>query len=289
MLQLASKSLDFTTQSVLDELQNQVNLVTPFKARVAKAQSLWDTKGGQRGKTAFITIKKELLSLCTFVGICNYCEQSEANDIEHIGTKSFFPEWTFVWENYLLVCKHCNTALKLDKCFVLDAQNDLVALNRGEEPPFQTIAFINPRIENPNDYMILDVLDDKFKLLNSLNLQQTNKAIATLQILNLNGRDTLLEARKSARKHYYFVLKNLIDLQNAPTKAIFRDLLEPDDDRFDFSRTLEALKAEVKENIKNYMIRYQHPSVWYALKMQASKNNLKWKRLFEQLPEVLDW
>ncbi len=25
-------------------------------------------------------------------GICNYCEQNESNDIEHINPKSFFPE-----------------------------------------------------------------------------------------------------------------------------------------------------------------------------------------------------
>jgi uncharacterized protein (TIGR02646 family) len=274
---------------VLNDLQNQVNRATSFQAKVAKAKLLWDTKGGQDGKNAFIIIKSELISLCTFVRICNYCEQNEANDIEHIAAKSFFPELAFVWENYLLACKHCNSALKLDKCFVLNAGNELVMLNRGEEPPFPTVAFINPRIENPNDYMMLDMTDCTFKWFTTLNLQQTNKAIATIQILDLNGRDTLIAARKSAQTYYYRALKYLVELQNASTKTIFRDLLEPDDERFDFNQTLEALKLEVKQSIKTAITSYQHPSVWYALKMQASKAHPKWKNLFEQLPEALNW
>ena len=119
MLQLDSnQKLTPNTQARLTTLQDQVNNEINFSDKSVKAQSLWINKSNSAiDKATFEEIRAKLKKMCVSVGICNYCEQSEANDIEHIYPKSFFPDFTFVWSNYLLACKQCNTAFKLDKCF----------------------------------------------------------------------------------------------------------------------------------------------------------------------------
>src|SRR5437867_482026 len=114
MIQLNNIELPIEVKEVLEELQGRINSETSFENKVEKAKSLWKNKGGQEGENAFLIIRKKLYKMCVYKGICNYCEQSEANDIEHIYPKTFFPESAFEWENYLLACKQCNTGFKLD-------------------------------------------------------------------------------------------------------------------------------------------------------------------------------
>ncbi|AEI51762.1 HNH endonuclease [Runella slithyformis] len=289
MIQLASNDLDKDVQQELDKLQNKVNKETTFAKKVKKARSLWNSKGGIKGKQAFNKITTQLYDLCVYEGICNYCEQSEANDIEHIYPKSFFPDKTFLWENYLLACKQCNSGFKLDKCHVLGGDNELIIVNRGTEPLSKIGAFINPRIENPNDFMILNLKTFKFETLPGLSKREINKAKSTLEILELNKRDTLIEARKSAGRHYYEMLERLVRILDAETKDELQDLLTPYDDRFDFSQSLEILKEEINTSYKKYIARYQHPSVWYSIKMIESKTNLRWRKIFDVIPDALTW
>jgi len=289
MIQLASKNLDKDVQQELDSLQRKVDNEITFAKKVEKAQSLWNSKGGVTGKQAFKKIKTQLYGLCVSEGICNYCEQSEANDIEHIYPKSFFPDKSFQSENYLLACKQCNCANKLDKCHVLDADNELIVVIRGTEPSSKIGAFINPRTENPNGFMILNLMTFKFDTVPGLPNRDINKVKSTLGILELNERDTLIEARKSAGRHYYEMLERLVRILGVLTKEELQDLLTPYDDRFDFSQPIESLKDEIKISYKKYIGRYQHPSVWYSIKMIESKVNTKWKKLFEKIPDALTW
>jgi uncharacterized protein (TIGR02646 family) len=289
MIQLATKSLTTEVQQALENLQQRVNVEPTFATRAKKAQDLWDSKGGSAGKKAFKTITEDLTSLCVYVGVCNYCEQSEANDIEHINPKSFFPAQAFVWENYLLACKQCNSDLKIDKCFVLNALEEPVELIRGTEPPFQTVAFINPRVEDPNAFMLLTPPTYTFELLPDLPTGARHKALKTIEILNLNQRATLIAARKSAARHYFENLERIVQILKAPNKARLKKLLTPEEDRFDFDRPLKLLKSELKASYRAYITSYQHPSVWVAIKLIQSKNHPRWKELFDQLPEALDW
>jgi uncharacterized protein (TIGR02646 family) len=158
MLQLLSKDITKRTKKRLTDLQVRVDRQPNFTQKAKQAKNIWKGKSGSKvGKTAFDEVKATLVSMCVYVEVCNYCEHNEANDIEHIAPKSFYPELAFIWKNYLLACKQCNTALKLDKYYVLDENDDPHRLVRGEEPPFDTHAFINPRVEDPNEYMILNL------------------------------------------------------------------------------------------------------------------------------------
>src|ERR1700679_2460550 len=126
MIQLPQQELDKKTAGELEKLQAEIDEMPDFAKRAEKAQSLWHSKGGKAGLEAFVTIGAELYKMCVFFGVCNYCEQSEANDIEHIFPKSFFPGFTFLWTNYLLACKQCNSGLKLDLCDVLDGDGNVI-------------------------------------------------------------------------------------------------------------------------------------------------------------------
>ncbi|MDJ1482455.1 HNH endonuclease [Cytophagaceae bacterium YF14B1] len=289
MIQLDSKTLPAAVQRQLTQLQQKVDTENTFAEKAAKAQSLWDSKGGKKGKEAFETIVETLYSLCVFVGVCNYCEQSEANDVEHIYPKSFFPEHAFNWDNYLLACKQCNSGLKLDTFFVLDASDEPIELQRGQAPPFTKLAFINPRIENPNTFMLLALPGFTFELLPGLSKGDQNKALKTLEILQLNNRDILLAARKSAAEYYYLRMELLIRLLDAPSITAIEALLPPYYGNLDPALTLEELKQNFKESFKIHITTYQHPSVWHVIKVIGSQLSPKWKRIFAQLPEALNW
>ncbi|WP_428664060.1 HNH endonuclease [Runella sp.] len=289
MIQLASNDLDKDVQQELDNLQFKVDNELTFAKKVEKAQSLWNSKGGVKGKQAFEKITTRLYGLCVSEGICNYCEQSEANDVEHIYPKSFFPDKAFQWENYLLACKQCNSGYKLDKCHVLDADNELIVVNRGTEPLSKIGAFINPRTENPNEFMILNLMTFKFDTIPGLSKRDINKVKSTLEILELNKRDPLLVTRKSAARYYYEMLERLVRILEVLTIEELQNLLTPCDDRFDLTQPLESIKDEIKISYKKSIGNHQHPSVWYSIKMIESKVNTKWKKLFDKIPEALTW
>ena len=289
MIRLVFKSLQKSEQDILDDLQSRVNAEGNFSARAAKAQSLWDTKGGSKGKAAFMVLRDTLFDMCVFTGLCNYCEQSEANDIEHIYPKSFYPAYAFNWENYILACKQCNSGHKLDKVYIIDPRDELLELVRGNEPTHPRIAFINPRMEDPKNFMLLNPLTFKFEVFNYISKQDQKKGEGTLKILELNERDTLLAARRSAAIHYYEMLDRLNRLQASSTKNELEALLTPYDSRFDMNKTLEELKSDIFNSFKKYISTYQHPSVWETIKLVQSKMDTKWIRMFEQIPDALNW
>jgi uncharacterized protein (TIGR02646 family) len=289
MLQLDKKNLPNAIQQVLDGLQDAVDKKTGFTAQVKEAQDLWKSKGGVQGKLAFIAIATELRGMCVYVNVCNYCEQNEANDIEHIYPKSFFPSYAFTWDNYILACKQCNTAYKLDKCFVLDANGDVHEVIRGEMPPHSIVAMVNPRIEDPNKFMWLDLQTRKFEIQDNLLPADYNKAERTLFILQLNNRDLLKEDRKSTAIYYYQRLELLTRMLDANSVTEIDALLTPHDDRIDNTLPLEQLKQNLKNSFKVHLTNFKHPSVWHSIKTIESKSTPKWKTLFDKIPEARTW
>ncbi len=290
MIQLASNDISQPTKDRLSDLQTQIDGEATFAEKTAKAKSLWNGKSGSNvGRTAFEDVKAVLESMCVSVEVCNYCEQNEANDIEHIAPKSFFPEWTFVWDNYLLACKQCNSGYKLDKCHLLDGNGTLHATQRGNEPIHKTHCFINPRTENPNDFLILNMLTYKFECIPNLEAPAKNKAEKTLEILQLNERDKLIEARRKAAIYYYDRLERLVRVLAATTIQEIEQILTPADNPVDTAIDLAANQANIKQSFKRDIQTHQHPSVWYAIKTVGRIVNQQWEYLFNQLPEAQNY
>ena len=289
MLQLVSKDLPKDVQSILESLQNKVNSAGTFKEKVTKAQSLWKSKGDAKGKIAFETIKKMLSEMCVSFKICNYCEQNEADDIEHITSKNYFPSQAFTWLNYLLACKHCNTALKLDKCYILDNNNQPILMKRGTEPHYNAIPiFINPRMEDPTQFMIINTRSFTFDIFPDLSKIDKYKADKTLEILQLDHH-TLSGARREMAKFYYHRMKLLVDLLDSSSITDMKHLLTPYDDLIDETQSLNQIKNTVKIILKREINNAKHPSVWYAIKRIESKVTPKWIHIFNKIPEALNW
>jgi uncharacterized protein (TIGR02646 family) len=292
MLRLDSnRTLSPNAQAHLDTLQRKVLAKTSFAAQADAAQSLWKGKSSsEKGENSFAEIRKTLAEMCVSEVICNYCEHNEGNDIEHIYPKSFFPEHAFVWDNYLLACKQCNSGYKLDECHVIDAAGILQHTQRGNQPPPHTqIALINPRAENPAQFMLLNTSDFRFEVLDGLSATDILKATETLRILELNTRSTLLEARKAAAKYFYQRVELLSRILRAETIEEIAQLLTPYDEYLDESQDIDAIKTSIKNGFQRDITHHAHPSVWYAIKNIDSKVTPQWIALFNAIPEALTW
>lgn len=289
MLRLENRELPEELQTVLDRLQQSVNDASGFAAQVEEAQALWKSKGNSAGKNAFNKIAGVLAEMCVYVKVCNYCEQNEATDIEHVYPKSFFPSLAFEWKNYILACKQCNSAYKSDKCFVIDPRGIVHEVKRGQEPEHHSLAFINPRIDDPFKYLWLNTQTWKFEIWDTLSKKDYNIADKTLFVLKLNERDLLIEDRKNSATYYYERMKTLLEIMEANSIEDIENTLAPYDNELDKTIPLQEIKNRIKENFKIHLNKFKHPSVWNSIKKIESIATPKWKKIFDKIPEARNW
>lgn len=87
---------------------------------------------------------------------CMYCEDSCADEVEHIRPKHLYPETTFVWTNYLYACGPCNGPKSPRYPLLVDGQ---VNLPDGKSPPSPGIdVLIDPRRDDPCEFLSVDLL-----------------------------------------------------------------------------------------------------------------------------------
>ena len=206
MIRLSSKRLNKEVNDYLKQKQKEINARPSFKLQARKAKSLWKSKSRKK----FKLVRNKLYEMCIGEGICNYCENNEAIDIEHIFPKSFFPEKCFIWSNYLLACKKCNTHHKLDNFAVFDARNQVLVLERKIQPINSNSVMINPRLEDGMDFMTLEIKGKTF-LFVPIDNDETSilhqRAKFTIDLLALNKRDALVCARKAQGKNFVIDLR----------------------------------------------------------------------------------
>jgi uncharacterized protein (TIGR02646 family) len=292
MLQLNTSTLDGTTslhltnqQAIIDELV--------VSERAAHAQLMWDSKrSANAGKEAFSKIKEALVSMCVSTELCNYCEHNEATDVEHIYPKSFFPERTFQWSNYLLACKQCNTEYKLDKFYVFThAQSaNSIQLKRKELPLSTDAAFIDPRLEDPMRYLFLDIKERTFHFIPHPELTDPRdiaKAERTLTVLQIGKRSALTYAREAALIFYQQQLDQYRKVQAAASWEDLEELVR-DPHILTLSNGFIIERQLMLDNIKRSILEHQHPTVWREMQRQhLSLNNAR--KLFTAVPEALGW
>ena len=266
----------FPAQDVLDKLkeyQDEIDALPSFVERSQKAKKSFPAKNNKKNKY-FNAVKEKLLEMCSGAERCVYCEDSKADEVEHIRPKDFFPESCFVWENYVYACGNCNGP-KNNKFAIF--RNDTeefydVRLNLGAEPPKGKDAIINPRNESAMDYCILDLRDTfKFVIIKSPGTKEHKKADYTFnEILRLNEREFLRKARRlaygnyKARLNYYTKQKTAGASQNQ------------------LDRMIEEIKGE------------SNPTVWKEMQRYFERGFLPpfdqdLHKLFEECPEALDW
>jgi len=107
MIRLPTILLPEDTDVSLNSLQAVVDAESTYKRRVAKAKSYFKAKN-TASDPVFKVIRQKLSDMCPGARRCCYCEDSCADEVEHIAPKDLYPDKCFVWDNYLYACGPCN-------------------------------------------------------------------------------------------------------------------------------------------------------------------------------------
>lgn len=260
----------------LETYQLTVDAEPDFATKSTKAKSLFKSTN-KRGNSTFDEVKRQLSVMCSGARRCMYCEDSVGDEVEHIRPKSLYPGDCFKWENYLYACGNCNGP-KNDK-FAVFRQSDgaFTTVNppRGTpviEPPAGVDVLINPRTENPFDFCILDISGTfKFVAYPNLNAQQQIRAEYTVnEVLRLNEREFLVQARKNAYENYKSRLSRYHTQKQAGISQAKLDKL------------IHGIQTEA------------HPTVWkemqrYYIRGWLAKTDVELWELFNDNTEALNW
>lgn len=249
----------------LAELQEKVDAAGRYAARVEAAKARWGST--KKDDPPFVEIKKLLTAMCWGARRCTYCEDSVADEIEHFRPKDLYPEVVFDWANYLYACGPCNGPKNNQFGVLVGADETVTDVTRARkaaiEPPDEgDPALLDPRRDDPLDYLVLD-LDDTFAFAAKPRLSPRKKARAdyTIECLRLNDRPYLLEARRTA----YAQLLSALEAAQARKKA-GRDLGPP----------------------RHAIEHTSHRSVWEEMRRRGAKR-AELRPLFEDVPEALTW
>ncbi len=262
MIRIPERRLAPELEGVLGEHQAKVNAVIDYADRVATAQRAWENKSRER----FRPIRAALTEMCSGEDRCMYCEDSGADEIEHVRPKSLYPEQTFVWENYLYACGRCNGPKSNSFSVVASKRREVFTIERKRGEPVLppepgSMLLIDPRREDPLRFLRLELASPfHFHAIASRGCLARARAAYTIQVLCLNSRDTLLLRRGHAYGSYVARLKQYVS--------------EAD--------------PEQRGRMAAALLRLDHPTVWRE--MQRQHQGIEELRpLFEQAPEALAW
>lgn len=268
MVQLTNQELSEETMQTLRSYQEEIDTMPTYAERVAKAKRIWPSR---KQNAPFREVISTLTKMCAGPRRCCYCEDSMADEIEHIWPKDFYPEKTFVWENYLYACGPCNGPKGNQFAVFEHAAIGFTRLEHPEdgppvEPPAGDPVLINPREEDPLEFLWLDiqgsfaftgVVDDE-------NSKAYHRAGYTIDVLKLNQRDSLIEARRNAYGNYRARLKEYINQRNDGAT------------REELDKLIAGIQSE------------HHPTVWKEMQRQHT-GIPELHNLFSQAPEALNW
>lgn len=269
MINLPNLALSHAAQNQLDSWQNNIDSIGDYPTRVDEAKKSFARYNKPTNPT-FREVRQVLTKMCYGCRRCGYCEDSVADEVEHIKPKDIYPEAVFLWDNYLYACGQCNSP-KNNKYAVFSYTTGKlteVSRKRGEpviQPEAGDPVLIDPRSEDPFDFLEIDLIDTFYFIPisppNSINYQ---RAEYTIDILRLNDRDYLVEARKEAFYSYRARLSEYIT-----------------------QKQIGATEEQLK-NLIAALQRMQHPTVWREMQRQqgfiSSLNTL-----FDLAPEALTW
>ena len=269
MIQLPDIAIPDETQELLDGYQAEVNDAGDFAAQVAEAKRLFSARN-KPTNSAFRVVRKKLDELCGGSGRCCYCELSQPDEIEHVRPKDWYPEFVFAWSNYTYSCGPCNGPKNNQFAVFKRGSRTPIRLVRGRDdsakpPPAGSSVLIDPRTEDPLDFMELD-LADTFLFVETADegTREYERAKYTIEVLRLNERDVLWKARRGAFHSYRAILKEVVDLNvaGAPANEI--------------------------DNKRIVIQQLPHPCVWQEMKRQRIYDK-QLAELFAAFPDALNW
>lgn len=81
MIALSNKTLSESTQQALESYQTEIDQKPSYPERVVEAKRIWPSRKQNR---PFLEVKSTLTEMCSGARRCCYCEDSMADEIEHI-------------------------------------------------------------------------------------------------------------------------------------------------------------------------------------------------------------
>ena len=269
MIRLLPVELPQHALDALHGFQRRVDAGATYADQVVLAKRLFPQQNKPKNKT-FNAVKHALTELCSGARRCCYCEDSVADEVEHIKPKDLYPEVVFAWENYLYACGRCNGPK--NNGFAVFATDDgrVVDVRRARGAPVLpptpgAAVLIDPRWEDPLEYMELDLLDTFVMVpLDDADSPRHQRAAYTIELLGLNRRDYLLEARAQA---YHSYRAHLVEYIHRRDNGVA-------------PAALHTLISVVK--------RMSHPTVWREMQRQQQLMP-ELETLFSQAPEALTW
>jgi uncharacterized protein (TIGR02646 family) len=269
MIQLQKKDLPEAATEKLAVWQEELNKVESYEVRVSEAKRKFESRNVITNPT-FRIVRSTLTKICSGNRRCCYCEDSVADEVEHIRPKSLFPEQVFLWENYLYACGPCNGPKNNSYAVFIDGKSPFEEFVRKKDdpivpPPTGEDVLIDPRKEDPLNFIELDIWKTfRFSEKAKENSKDWFRAKYTIDVLHLNDREYLVDGREAAFKGYRSLLKEYIqDKEKGATQD-----------------ELDVLIANIKKT--------NHPTVWKEMQRFHDKHP-DLKPLFEAAPEALAW
>ncbi|WP_437896649.1 hypothetical protein [Sorangium sp. So ce124] len=269
MIRLPDRQLPDAAQAKLDTYQKEIDGIDDYPTRVERATMSWKSRN-RKGDPTFDAVKETLTEMCSGARRCVYCEDSAADEIEHFRPKVLYPGAVFAWPNYLYACGPCNGPKNNQFAVFAHGSGEFTEVARGRGAPVVLpiagdIVLIDPRAEDPCEYMALD-LQDTFWFVPRARRETSayRRAEYTIRVLRLNENEFLPKARQQAYKDYKAHLSQyrLKQEQGAPR------------------RHLKQLEREVQCR--------QHPTVWSEMKRQHGRIP-ELSTLFKAVPQALSW
>lgn len=199
MLTISALRIVPEDSTALADLQHEIDILPDYEARVALA----DERFRSKPSGLFRRVRDALEISCGDLVRCGYCEDSCADEVEHVWPKAYFPDRTFLQTNYLFSCGRCNPT-KGNKFAVWSAAGwvDLKEhrANHGYiQPPVTQSKFIDPVSENPLDLIWLDLAGGSFNFteIGAPGTIEYERADFTIKTLRLS-KQVLVRARENA-------------------------------------------------------------------------------------------
>jgi hypothetical protein len=107
MILLPDIALAEEAAAELRALQAEVDAAGSYADQVAEGKRLFELRN-RRGNAIFDEVKRTLERMCAGARRCAYCEDSAADEVEHVRPKDLYPQVVFAWRNYVYACGPCN-------------------------------------------------------------------------------------------------------------------------------------------------------------------------------------
>jgi hypothetical protein len=231
MICLPSLALPPNVQEALRGYQDEVDGQRSYAERVKAADKLFKRRNTSTNRT-FQMVRAKLHEICS-------------------GARRYGPK-----NNRYAVFVQAESRL----VHVMRAKHDPIV-----PPPDGVHVLIDPRSENPLDFMELDLLDTFFFIPTAAKeTLEYRRAEYTIEVLRLNARDVLPAARRCAFGSYKARLHEFVSMKRG-----------------------RASRDELQSLIRGIQ-RMPHPTVWAEMKRQRELHP-QLAPLFRGVPEAVNW